>query len=160
MRGVIIAMSCSVLSVLTSIADRRPGDDGAGPRVALDEYLSFAQYPDSRPVDPGLFASDIEAFWSNNTEHRGRDAVAKAIEVSMREVADNMTSFTPSATDVTVHRKGDLAWLTCRIQSKGVLRDGDAPFHRTVRSTFIFEKRAGRWQMVHEHSSHLPDKEP
>lgn len=160
MRGVTVVVFCSVLSVLTSIADTRPGDDGAGPRAALDEYLSFAQHPHPRPVDPGLFASDIEAFWSNNTEHHGRDAVAKATEVSMREVAEHLKSFTFSATDVTVRRKGDLAWLTCRIHSKGILKDGDAPYQRTIRSTFIFEKRAGRWQMVHEHSSHLPDKGP
>ena len=160
MREVTAVVFFSVLSVLMSIAGSHPGDDGAGPRVALDEYLSFAKYPHPRPVDPGLFATDIVAFWSNNTEHYGRDAVAKATEVSMREVADHLKSFTLSATNVTVHRQGDLAWLTCRIHSKGILKDGDAPYQRTIRSTFLFEKRAGRWQMVHEHSSHPPDKLP
>lgn len=160
MRGVTIAIFGGVLTVLTSLATTGPEDDGAGPRAALDEYLSFARHPDPQTIDPELFAPEIEAFWSDNSEHHGREAVVKATEASMREVADHLKSFTFSATDVTVRRKGDLAWLTCRIHSKGILKDGDTPYQRTIRSTFIFEKRAGRWQMVHEHSSHLPDKGP
>lgn len=149
----------SILIVLTLTAAARLDVRDSGPRAVLEEMLTSARHPDPQPVDPQLFAPDIEAFWSDYSTHHGREAVIKATEASMSEVATEMSSFKATATDVTVHRKRNLAWLTCKIQTEGTMKEGDTPYSRTVRSTFIFEKRDDRWQIVHEHSSVLPKKD-
>lgn len=104
---------------------------------------------------PMLFADDIEAFWSNKETYRGRDAVVEALQAAVRELEADFESFDAKAKEVKVNCRGNLAWVACRIELSGVLTEERGEFSRTIRSTFVFEKRDGRWQMVHEHSSRL-----
>ncbi len=159
MRWLVIAATAGiVVTALASTAAAPSTDEDALLHAAVDRYLSFVAVPDPHPIDPLLFASDIEAFWSNGLTYRGRDAVVQAIESGVREVATDFQSMQAKVEGVTLHRKGHLAWLACRIHFDGTLKEDNSPFSRTIRSTFVFEKRGGRWQMVHEHSSRLPAK--
>jgi transglutaminase-like putative cysteine protease/ketosteroid isomerase-like protein len=134
-------------------------DDG-GIWEALEAYLAAVSVPDPRPVDPGLFAADIEALWSNGVTYRGREAVARALQESQTELMQAFTSFSAGIDDVRIRRRDDVAWVSCTIAMTGTLAEGGGPFTRTVRSTFAFEQQGQRWRMTQEHSSRLADDQP
>jgi ketosteroid isomerase-like protein len=134
-----------------------PADVDAGIRASLDAYLGTASLPEPKPVDPDLFAADIEALWSNGETYRGRASVVEALEEGQRELEGAFESFEASAEQVHVQQRGDVAWLTCLIELKGTPKGGGGPFARTIRSTFVFERQGDRWQMAHEHSCPVED---
>ncbi|MCP3918380.1 MAG: nuclear transport factor 2 family protein [bacterium] len=133
-------------------------DEDAAVRAVLDSYLAAVTCPDPKPLDVEILAADIEAFWSTGDRYLGRDAFAEAVAEGVADIVANFESFSAVAKDVTIRRKGDLAWLTCRVDVGGKLtRDRGATSH-SVRSTFVFERRNDRWVMVHEHSSRPPTR--
>jgi ketosteroid isomerase-like protein len=135
--------------------DAPPADDDAGIRESLAAYLAAASFPEPKPIDPELFTVDIEALWSNGKTYRGRESVLKALQESQLELEEAFESFGARAEQVRVQRRGDVAWVTCRIKMNGTLTEGGGPFARIVRSTFVFEQQGHRWRMAHEHSSRL-----
>jgi len=132
-----------------------PDDEDAAVRAILDSYLGTLTCTDPKPVDDVIFGTEIEAFWSNGEAYVGRRAVAKAMDAGVAQIAANFDSFSSVAEDVTIRREGNLAWLTCRIESLGELNRERGRSAQKVRSTFIFEKRDSTWAMVHEHSSQV-----
>ena len=159
-RVLVVSGVGAALIVLVSGAQTPPTEDKAVVQAALTEYLETVAYPAPKPIDPMLFADDIEAFWSNGKTHRGRDAMVKAMEEGVRELEADFESFAAKADDVHIHRRGDFAWVTCHIKLNGTLTEDRGSFSRTIRSSFVFEKRDDRWQMVHEHSGRLPKQTP
>ena len=155
LRILTVPIAAITLVAFVSGASTPPVDDDAAVRAALNSYLATVAYPDPKPIDPTLFATEIDAFWSNGETYRGRSAVVKALNIGVREVAAEFGTFAVKAEDVNVHRQGNLAWVVCRIDLAGTLTEQRGTFHRTIRSTFVFEKGEERWQMVHEHSSRL-----
>jgi ketosteroid isomerase-like protein len=133
--------------------DEAAAENDAGIRESLATYLAAASLPEPKPIDPELFAADIEALWSNGETYRGRESVVKALEESQRELEATFDSFGAKAERVRVHSRGDVAWVMCRIKMNGTRTEGGAPFARTVRSTFVFQRKGDHWQMTHEHSS-------
>ncbi len=77
------------------------------------------------------------------------------MNLSVREIESEFDRFAIKADDVNGHCKGNLAWVACRIDLTGTLTDNRGIFHRTIRSTFVFQKRKERWQIVHEPSSRV-----
>lgn len=155
LRVLTVPSAANTFIALVSGASTPPVDDDAAVRAALNEYLATVAYPDPKPIDPKLFAAEIEAFWSNGEAYRGRAAVVKAMEVGVREVEADFESFAAKAEKVNVHRNGNFAWVVCRIELTGTLTKERGTFDRTIRSPFVFEKGGERWQMVHEHSSRV-----
>jgi len=58
-----------------------------------------------------------------------------------------------TVTDETVRSTGDLAWVTCteHLETHGY----DGVSHGAVEATNIFERRDGKWYVVHHHGSPL-----
>ena len=57
--------------------------------------------------------------------------------------------------DLAIHRQGNLAWVTSALNTDVKLKNG--PRTTTpVRWTAIWERRAGKWLIVHEHVSMVP----
>jgi ketosteroid isomerase-like protein len=62
--------------------------------------------------------------------------------------------------DLQVTRKGDIAWTTLTFHLSAVLKDGNK-LEVDARQTSIWEKRDGKWLIVHEHiSAPLPTGPP
>jgi ketosteroid isomerase-like protein len=59
--------------------------------------------------------------------------------------------------DAVVHRSGDIAWSTALVDAEVVAADGTLT-KLPLRWTTIWEKRGGRWIIVHDHAS-LPAPE-
>ena len=78
-------------------------------------------------------------------EYRGADAVRESCRVGL-ELTDGKVTFTTP--DLTVHVAGDLAvaWGLNHMS-----HDGEQDLSRGTR---VFQRRAGRWQMVHQHVSY------
>ncbi|MCU0536654.1 MAG: DUF4440 domain-containing protein [Hydrococcus sp. Prado102] len=70
-----------------------------------------------------------------------------------KNLFDKMPKFKLSANDdLRVTRKGDLAWTTFTWHLSAQLKDG-TPIETDGRQTDIWEKRNGKWLIVHEHIS-------
>jgi len=54
--------------------------------------------------------------------------------------------------DAAVHVHGDVAWATSTIKKDAVLKGGKREM-ATLRWTAIWEKRDGKWVIVHDHTS-------
>lgn len=154
-------LTISILALSASLATWGAAavfdEDEAAVREVLNAYLAGTSFPNAPAVDPQMFAADITAFWSDGRTYRGREAMVKAIKDSIPVLARDFVKFEARARDVKLRKSGSLCWLTCRLELVGKLNKGRGDFRRQVRSTFIFEKRGERWQMVHEHSSRSPE---
>lgn len=144
----------------TASSDGSAGEREVTLRRILDEHIATVAWPNPRPIDPLMYAEDIEGFWSNGQTYNGRDAFVEAMKVGVQEAAENFANFAITAEDVKTHVAGESAWLTCVLVSKGALAKDQGEFNRKTRSTFVFEKRGDRWQMVHEHSSRIRGPRP
>lgn len=154
----IVIVGAGLLALLSAAGSPPPADEDAAVRASLDAYLAMVAWPAPAAIEPALFAEGIEAYWSNGTNLRGRGAFAKAMKEGVREIAADFESFSAQARNVTIHRNGKLAWLTCQLKLGGVLPQERGEFGRNVRSTFIFEKHGDRWIFAHEHSSRPPER--
>ena len=96
-------------------------DDDAAVRAVLRAYLSSFTCPNPTPLDPQLFAEDIEAFWSDGTTYRGRDAFVAACESEAAELEADSEKFAAELKDVVLRRSGDSAWIACRIERRRIL---------------------------------------
>ena len=130
-------------------------NDGTAIKQLIDHYVGFVTDQKQSVLDENIFAADIVAFWSNGETYKGRAAVVKAHRDGRTEVLQVMKTLTIEPRNVTVRIKGNLAWMTCELHFNGIVKQGNQPLQRIVRSTFVFEKQGGRWQIVHEHSSRL-----
>jgi ketosteroid isomerase-like protein len=131
----------------------KPDAEVAKVRAVLDAYLATAKHPDGKPLAKDAVGKDVLAFWSSGKTLTGRPALRAACDAAQAELRRDFEEFAATARDVKIRRKGDVAWLTCRLVLAGTLTEERGPFERRTRSTFVFEKRDGKWVLVHEHSS-------
>lgn len=61
----------------------------------------------------------------------------------------------PSA-DMTIHRNGNSGWSAGTMHLTGVTKKGET-MQFDVRSTLVWEKRRGKWLIVHEHFSEFAE---
>lgn len=70
-----------------------------------------------------------------------------------KNLFDNMPKFTLKASDdIQSHRQDNLAWTTFTWHLSAELNDG-TPIETDGRQTDIWEKRDGKWLIVHQHIS-------
>jgi ketosteroid isomerase-like protein len=98
------------------------------------------------------YAKDSQLVFYDDSplKYTGWSAYARGV----RKEFAGYTSFTTTlANDVAVHRVGDsFAWGTATWRADAVKRDGSTEVVYG-RWTVLFEKRGGKWLIVHEHVS-------
>ena len=150
-------MIVSIVAASLTVCAKRAvavNDEDSAVRDVLRAYMSSMSYPDPAPVDPLVFAEDVEGFASNGKTNRGRDEFVAAFKSGIAEVERGFVKFVAEPKDVMLRRSGSMAWITCRIELRGTRTQGRGPFNQIIRSTFVLRKQNGRWQIVHEHTSH------
>jgi ketosteroid isomerase-like protein len=155
-KGMIVVLCVVVLLAGMGLSLSPESAEKGRIKKVLSDYVDYVNKGGPVLQDTTIFAEDIVAFWSNGNVYEGRDAVVAAHKEGREEVVQIMTSFTMTPEDIKIHLKGDIAWLTCNLHAKGVVKETKGKFERWVRSTFVFEKRDAKWQMVHEHSTRIP----
>ena len=83
---------------------------------------------------------------------QGRDQIAAYHGRARADVAGAFAQFQATLTNASVQVRGDIAWGVCEFQLTGTLNSGQ-PISRLHRCSFVFERRQGRWQIIHEHSA-------
>jgi len=79
----------------------------------------------------------------------------EAVRASWEAIFRNTVEIRFTIRDVQVHVEGTLAWLTC---TEDILSETRGNIGVTsALATNIFERRGGRWLMIHHHSSHIFD---
>ena len=151
--AVCLLVLAAVGAALAATAD--DGDEAAVDAV-LAKYLATATWPGDPEFDPKIFSEDVRAWWSSGKTYEGRKAATAAVVNAHRELEREFVKFKPVVTGKRLVVKGDLAWVACNIDLIGELTKERGEFHKRIRSTFVFEKRDGRWRISHEHSSRLP----
>lgn len=94
--------------------------------------------------DPGLVFYDITPL-----KYNGWDEYREGVKKVFRQFSS--LKITPHE-DLRVTRRGNLAWTTVTFHLSGVPKAGGA-MELDGRHTVIWEKRRGKWLIVHEHFS-------
>lgn len=119
-------------------------------RPLVDEYFAAWRAMD---VDRAgkLYAKDADILYFDGAplKYSGWAEYAKGARAGF--AALRAVEIGPS-TDLVIHRSGNVAWSTGTMWMTVVPNQGDST-RLNVRSTIIWEKRGGRWLIVHEHLS-------
>jgi uncharacterized protein (TIGR02246 family) len=153
-RLLVLGVGALMLGLLPA-PGRTETDDESAIKAAVIQYFASVRYPDPPPIDPECFAPDVLGLWSNGEIHRGRKAFLRAHKEGAEEVARSFATLEVEPEIRVLRHRGDLAWLHVETTMAGALKEEKRTFERSIRTTFVLEKREGRWQIVHEHSSRV-----
>ena len=98
-----------------------------------------------------MFADDVVSFGSINEMLEGLDELESR---QWRNVWGVTRGFDFDYSSIRCRADGEQAWAVGLWSSQG--RNHKGWFNRQGRSTFIFERRDGRWVAVHTHFSMVP----
>jgi len=96
-----------------------------------------------------VWARDAQVF----CVHPGWDLRAGWPEVrdSWVQIFNHTLTMRFAITEIKINIEGDCAWVTC-MENITSMMDGE-PQHSRVLATNIFNRREGRWRIVHHHGS-------
>lgn len=146
--ALVAALTAGVLLTVVKAADTA-GD--AEFRALIDrQAAAWSNMDPDQPApfyakDAGLVFYDVAPF-SYHGWAEYRDGVKK-------NLFDKMTSGKLTAgKDLTVTRRGKVAWTTVTLHFSATWKAGGS-MEQDLRHTAIWEKRSGKWLIVHEHVS-------
>jgi len=96
-----------------------------------------------------FFPDDGFYFGSYTPIARGYEEM---VERQFAMVWPNISDFKIPADTITIQVSGAIAWATCQFESAAT-GPGGKSIERKGRMTFVFERRAGKWVIVHSHDS-------
>ena len=136
------------------MTSEKPGTataDEAAIRNILDTVVTPVHNLDYEAVrdfipDDGVF------FGSVAPVARGYDEL---YEKQFVHVWPNIGEFKMLPDTISIRTADNVAWAICLFESSGTVPDGKT-IVRQGRMTFIFERRADRWLMLHSHDSLYP----
>lgn len=123
-----------------------PEADTARVRKAIEAFALAFQTGDLAPLDT-IYHESVTVYEDGRLdqgwlEYRDQHLLPEIAALTQRQLQFE---------DITVRLSGVTAWATCRYTLQA-LRDGEPVLARGLR-TMIFRKVAGRWRLVHSHSS-------
>ena len=98
-----------------------------------------------------VVAHDEDLAWYGSMP--GQIAGWAELEGIIRGMFEGLSDFSITQTDLRIHLSPDrqLAWATCLWDFRA--RMGDQPVVEPTRCTWVLERRAGAWVIVHFHKS-------
>ncbi|MGE3181164.1 MAG: nuclear transport factor 2 family protein [Phycisphaerae bacterium] len=153
--AIFVLLSTALASLGLTLA-KVDGPDNP-PRAALDEYLSFLELPNPKPVRDELFHEDVVGYWSRGQTFIGRDAVVSEIRKAIEGDSKIVKSMKFDVETSQERVFDDGAWLGGIINIRVEMNDG-RKFVRSIRMTLVLTEKDDTWQIVHEHSSLLNEK--
>ena len=147
----ILLVSVIMLSMLALAASksetkgRTAGPDKAYMQKIWDGWstLDTANVTDFYASGPRVFFDIAPLKYSSWDEYRNHVG---------KELADYKSAKFTVNDDAELHPAGNYVWGTATIKEDALLRDGKHEM-ATLRWTVIWEKRDGKWLIVHDHTS-------
>jgi ketosteroid isomerase-like protein len=138
------------------------GRSFSSPRSEEDEvreanaafYKAFESLDVSRMAEVWLRAGHVRCVHPGGELLTGYDAVLRGWE----EIFSHTVSIRFEVSQVSVHLRGDLAWVTAQ---ETVQISAHTGFSRGVMiATNVFERDGGLWRIVHHHAAPAPSGPP
>jgi uncharacterized protein (TIGR02246 family) len=143
---------CAVLLSTVAFAKGKAAAAAAPPNY---KAMIQAEYDLWSTADPSkvapMFAKDADLVFFDITplKYNGWDEYQKGVT---KVFADYQSLKLTVNDDAHGGRAGNLAWTAATVSAHGVKKDGNVEDF-TMRTTEVWEKRGGKWLIIHEHAS-------
>lgn len=133
---ILLAMGCATA----------PAAREASVREAMNGFMAALNALDAERM-AAYFADDVTAFVPTAQPDRvdGKPAVVEIFRKYVETTRQNTARTGLVPEDLAVNTGGDLGIATFNIRKEGIV----------LRRTFVFQKRGGRWLIVHFHASNV-----
>ncbi len=144
---------CSILLVcgaLPAAESKHSGDTAEFKELIRQYYESWSSMNPENPAK--LYAKDANLVFYDAAplKYTGWDEYKQGVQ---KNLLDNMASASLThKDDLVVTRRGNVAWTTVTGHLSAKMKDGKA-MEVDIRHTAIWEKRGGKWLIVHDHVS-------
>lgn len=133
-----------------SAESKKSGDAGEFKELIRQYYEAWSSGNTDNPAK--LYAKDSNLVFYDIAplKYNGWEDYKQGVQ---KNLLDNMTSAALTAKDdLALTRKGNIAWTTVTGHISAKMKDGKT-LEADIRHTAIWEKRGGKWLIVHEHMS-------
>ena len=146
----LLAVSMLLCALPASSAPKSSGGDAEFKALIKQYYEAWSSANTDKPAplyakDPDLVFYDVAPL-----KYTGWEEYKQGVQ---KNLLDQISSgvLTPKD-DLKVNRRGNIAWTTVTGHFSAKMKDGKA-MEMETRHTAIWEKRGGKWLIVHEHVS-------
>jgi ketosteroid isomerase-like protein len=139
------------LSVTRSVAKARMDDEAAVREALLKSALSFERNDVAMATQVWANDESLTVFESGHANYGWADYRDHHLVPEMGEMKNTKYSFS----DIKIHLAGKTAWVTLKYTISADVSENGKPRHVDGGGlgTAVLEKRDGRWQIMHWHSS-------
>ena len=140
----------ALLLVLCRPALSASGDDAVFKNLIREYYQAWSSANTDKPAPLYAKEADLVFYDIAPLKYTGWQEYKLGVQ---KNLFDNLASgaLTPKD-DLKVTRRGNLAWTTVTGHFSAKMKDGKS-MELETRHTAIWEKRGGKWLIVHEHFS-------
>jgi uncharacterized protein (TIGR02246 family) len=146
-----VCVALLVCGAISATAESKKSGDDAEFKALIRQY--YEAWSSANPETPApLYAKDASLVFYDVAplKYNGWEEYKQGVQ---KNLFDQMASGTLTAKDdLNVTRKGNIAWTTVTGHLSAKMKDGKA-MEVDTRHTAIWEKRGGKWLIVHEHIS-------
>jgi ketosteroid isomerase-like protein len=145
------AVALMLLGAAPGSAKSKPaGGDAEFKELIRQYYEAWSSATTDKPAPLYAKDADLVFFDVAPLKYTGWDEYKVGVQ---KNLFDNMASGAlTSKDDLRVTRKGSIAWTTVTGHLSAKMKNGQA-LEADIRHTAIWEKRGGKWLIVHEHVS-------
>jgi hypothetical protein len=86
------------------------------------------------------------------------EGLSDLVEHHVEPEGDALDDFELSLSNVETHIEGDFAWAITDVDVKAFVKKDQRLIHNRGYETFLFRREAGKWKVIHTHSSSRPVK--
>ena len=151
MKKLVFAVMLACVSVVPAMADKVSTAETAEFKALVDKCAAAWATLKPDNVAP-LYAKDADLVYFDlaplkYTGWAEYDKGVRQVFASFETLA-----LTPG-TDLKVSKSGKVAWTTGTMHATAKMKGTTAPMELDARQTLIWEKREGKWVIIHEHLS-------
>jgi ketosteroid isomerase-like protein len=146
-----VAVALLILAAIPALPAPKPAGGDAEFKELIREY--YEAWSTANPDKPApMYAKDADLVFYDVAplKYTGWDEYKVGVQKNLFDAMAS-GSLTPKD-DLKVTRRGNIAWTSVTAHFSAKMKDGKA-MEADIRHTAIWEKRGGKWLIVHEHVS-------
>ena len=153
----LLAITLMCMVTLAGAAQAKaPASQAASPdaefkKLIEDYYAAWSMLNTDAPAKYYAKDADLIFYDIAPMKYNGWQAYHDGVQKYFFDTATSV-KLVPNMNDLKITRRGDVAWTTVTFHLTSALKAGGA-MELDARHTAIWERRGGRWLIVHEHIS-------